>query len=1762
MYFFIFSILLSYIYSQEFETCSKQNTYYDIVSQQCGTCQDLCKLCDDYRTCLQCQPNSYYDLNTNKCVNQCKKGDFQQEYFQICIQCQVENCETCQIDGQLCQQCKQGWQLSSDQKYCLKNECLASQYSFYNPATGSCTTNCPSSSNINSRSCDSIKQFSQIKSLASRNKIIQGDIQNVYYFDQIQGEQIVVTLNAVQAVLYSYPGLIPMNQIILLSPFSVVAQDSQSLFLISNSNVQKINMQQQSISIVYEEVYYTFSFSKTQLYLFSSNYVTTYNLSDGQQKIYQINQLISVDFQPYSFNVSDNSNGNSSSPNDPQPPGQDSNKPQIQTILDSQGCLMINSTIQQTPTIQNINVFKRDFLLESQIIQQKIVNIYQAPNSPQSFQSLDNVFTSYIDSNNNQINLYFLNLNLQIQSLENSIKNISVLYTYQYDGKTRIIVIQPNYYNGIFQSAIVCANLTQNATSKEYYFEYDMPHYAQQTSQIIDQTMEALATYSLTKKLDAFLLVNQYNQVYFMKNQIFKIQMIKLVLPDSQSQLGYYGVVQSRNTILVYIMVSQQTINILNYNSCIVQSAQLQGLSFLTVAGRTNPIYSIIDNDLDTIIIMSQNRLNIFQYSTLKFLGLIDYNSYFSDNIIYYNDLSNFLAIQQASKLQFQLFDLWTPLFTNLYQNSLKSQRNRFIFNPGTNTVLYLNYNSNLLSVFNSNNYQIVSQFKFQDSLSATQYFTLLFQISNSSVLAITSSSELVIYDFTINQQVKYLSSSFNCFLYSNYTSDIYCLEYNNVLKKFDYTALDFSIVADQDVIQIQVTEFVALSKSILAFISPLGKMILLNPITLQVSPTISIQQQIDKHQEFQRRTISLNQNLIKYTVQMTIQYSSLDQIQIFQNIFSQQTIIEYQFIIQQNQIQRKGIANLTDSSFLQPQFYILSFQTIILQINLSQSNFVLNQYGNLRTLKFNNVDFIFDSNSQSNFLISNLEILILDQINIQDQQINGNYSNIMIVNVTNVLISNISISNIKITNQPLFSFQNVTNLTIIDLNLLNLDISQIIFYFFDCQMIQINQINIQKLTLQSGNIFAIFKSSLVQISNIKATQISQTTQIIRVLKSVQRELQNSQKILIATLFNLQGCYNASISNLQFENLIETGFLQSNHYALSDQLQYFSKLILIQNITFQKIQLSNQNNQLFSIVSLQAQLNQINITSISSFTNLISLSIQNDIQISNSFFSKINLQKGSIISIIQGQLILRKTNFSDSSSQGLPCAINIYQANLINITTSSFINLNNNLNKVNQTNGIVYYQGGAIGIQSSKYTLIQNSLFQNCSSLKQGGAIYSSQQMEDIFTIQMSNFIENESTQSSGGAIFLSQIGGINITKSNFTKNKALFQNGGAISLDSSNIQQFSDNTFSFNEASIGGSIYYQKINSNLFDKNQLILNNIALKFNKASFYGNNIGSIPKYIGITTHPYLDTLKIEEEYSIHNIASGNYLEKKLYLNFIDEENNPFNFIGSDIYYDRSQFYFQLNPQNNSQTIIQEGLNTILNKTIGMFELNFQSLYKISQNQQIYIISNQFESGYFLSMPLNLHFRNCVVGEIVQESNQFIVCDQCVQGRYSLKIPDMDKDVNQIQCVSCPEQAQFCQGSEIQLKDGYWRENNLTDQIYTCLLESCSFGNPQNKEGCLKGYVGPLCNSCDSKQSFWGEQYGLKDKNCYPCSEQLKQIAFVCFFIFFYAFYIAMSQQSIIASKIRIIKLKIFKQIGLLITSNQSSSGNEVSLCLRY
>ncbi len=59
------------------------------------------------------------------------------------------------------------------------------------------------------------------------------------------------------------------------------------------------------------------------------------------------------------------------------------------------------------------------------------------------------------------------------------------------------------------------------------------------------------------------------------------------------------------------------------------------------------------------------------------------------------------------------------------------------------------------------------------------------------------------------------------------------------------------------------------------------------------------------------------------------------------------------------------------------------------------------------------------------------------------------------------------------------------------------------------------------------------------------------------------------------------------------------------------------------------------------------------------------------------------------------------------------------------------------------------------------------------------------------------------------------------------------------------------------------------------------------------------------------------------------------------------------------------------------------------------------------------------------------------------------------------------------------------------------------IENCLHspENCTPEDPSSKLGCSIGYIGPLCESCDTAGSVWGERYSLTDIfTCSACQDE--------------------------------------------------------------
>ncbi|KAL4427370.1 hypothetical protein ABPG74_002341 [Tetrahymena malaccensis] len=1443
----------------------------------------------------------------------------------------------------------------------------------------------------------------------------------------------------------------------------------------------------------------------------------------------------------------------------------------------------------------------------------------------------------------------------------------------------------------------------------------------------------------------------------------------------------------------VIYSVNQQSLSRIDYQTCLIEKTPLQGIVFQTLSLIPTPIFIILDQSLDIIVVLSQDRLNIFCKSTFQFLGSLDYQNYSLNPKVIYSQSTNIISIFFYNEII--LLDLWTPFFTKLYENSISYLQNNLIFIAEQNLVLFYDYLTGVLNTHTaSNKYQLKSQLKLKESMTCTKFFFQFHKINSQTILAITSLTQFTVYDYVRNEIINSYSNSINCRFYSSYQQAIFCLEDQNVLKKFNIESFEFQSINTNLSQQLIITKFQVLSEFLLSFIDINGNLIIYNVLKQQSTNILQSIKSINKIEQVEDYVIVLNElqcltvfqlkldqgpslsvinimqfndgnkqifdflvivlknsytlifssaqsvevhnihtnqlithlptpcskqsqvkqdlnyfyvlcsfqvnvfikktlkfvnfykinpfvysglkdiqhlyqdifalilyknlilvqindnqsnlldffsnldnpmiynidfiytdqqknklhsiklqcssytnlfdiyykiqdnnletnnvlltysqqkdpfdnqenvsnaqykvylqgfNLVKYIIKMKLESTDLIPLDIYYDIFTDESIIEYQFKLNSGGINKKGIANLNSNRFILSQFQNLYFQTIILQVISTQTNFTLNPYQNMKHIKFNNVDFAF-YNQTSCLDMSYLKTVALDQILVKDGILQRQSSVIKISNVQNILIKNLTIQNMKIYNSSLFYFEDINNIKILNINIIDSSIDFNLFFFINCQFISIQNIEVHSTNLISGNIFSFLKCQQIQFTDIVFNGLyKQNIKNQARFAEIKQDFQS--KNLTTPLLNFQGCQNVNLNNMSFEKIQDLTLIQVSHYSYQNELQYYSSVFQIQNLTAKEINISNQRisvDQIFIIKSIQAFLSNVTLSDVNSNNNLINWDAQKQGIIENSQFKYINLFGGSIINMIDGQITLIRSNFSFVNSFNYPCALNVQQANQVLIIETSFKHLRTDyFANGEQVDPQSNNEGGAIKIKNYQNATMQFCLFYNCSALKSGGAIHASQsQLSSSFNILDTQFLENISKKGQGGAIYLSFVKGININKSNFESNSANEQEGGAIYLEHCDLNQFSNSIFKQNQAQIGGSLYYTSTQSPFFKNKNLIKNNIIFQNNSAKFYGKNIGSIPFWIGISLEPDIKSLKIVESFLINGISSGNYLHSSIYLNFIDEENNPLNFTDMqdmDTNSEKSQFQLQLHSQNNNQIIIQQGIYAILNQTLGLFELNFQAVYKVSQSQIIYLISNTLDNqGTYLKIKLNLQFRDCEIGEIVQESNQFIQCIECPQGKYSLKLPDM-KSQSQLQCNLCPQEAYFCQGREIKVRDGFWRENNLTDNILECQLQSCSFDNPQSINGCLKGFVGPICNSCDSKGEIWGEQYGFKNNECLPCSSNKSQIIYFVVYLLCYFLYISYTQYKIRKTKILIYKLQIFKKIDLLVTSKLSSSSS--------
>ncbi|KAL4473131.1 hypothetical protein ABPG72_007361 [Tetrahymena utriculariae] len=686
------------------------------------------------------------------------------------------------------------------------------------------------------------------------------------------------------------------------------------------------------------------------------------------------------------------------------------------------------------------------------------------------------------------------------------------------------------------------------------------------------------------------------------------------------------------------------------------------------------------------------------------------------------------------------------------------------------------------------------------------------------------------------------------------------------------------------------------------------------------------------------------------------------------------------------------------------------------------------------------NFTLIFDNNNQI-YLFSNITQSVKWQnIAIKNQNISN--TQILFSNLSDVTISNLVIDNIQF-NQDYIQSDNLSQW------------NETFILFQDCNNIYLYNITISSTSVWKRSlIFGFLRTNNVQINNLTIVN-NNFYQILA--------FQNGQNIKISQI-NMTN--NNNPSRLPYGLQAQ----QSSDYLKENSEIFAISVVGFQNTLLQGIVLKQNQNILF--------LKYIN-------------SYKSDSEQVILFNDKVQIQNCLI-----AQTITNQDSTIDDSKQINQAIISIQS------TQIQLINFSFNFNQ------------GNILIQNSNNIKIQDSVFQNNTSLD-------------------------------GGALQLNFISLTEIINSSFTLNEAL-GSGGAIFLREVQSLKFDQKSIvSQNTAQIGGGVRIISSNTN---PTQTIVNQSRVNQNTALIYGKNIGIFPFRIVVNIEEqnlrnleennsqnlkenFNDTSQIQNQkiftlnrnlgsqnLSIQSFRSGGHLP--LSIQFIDQYDQVVQFSIQKL---KGQEYpssvlselnsFQIEITANDTKVSQVTGQTFVN--YNQFQEN-NKIFKFTSlqinahplSQRAFLIkatTNSFFESAQINVDVNIQFRQCQKGEIFKMITQEIeICEVCQSGFYSL-IEPKGSSSESLSCLKCPAQAASCQGDNIVLRDGYWRENPNTDNILFCdkinQITTCKESDQESKQGCIQGYIGPLCQQCDFQGKLWSSRYTQSSLNqsCLECNK---------------------------------------------------------------
>ncbi|KAL4437690.1 hypothetical protein ABPG74_012365 [Tetrahymena malaccensis] len=1279
--------------------------------------------------------------------------------------------------------------------------------------------------------------------------------------------------------------------------------------------------------------------------------------------------------------------------------------------------------------------------------------IYASETKLLEYQNVQNLYLNeeyqiFYSLSNLSLNL-FKNAQLVDSLLFETFQQVSYPYFTQpiLISNNQFIYITFNYLNIIqvnFQtdSLVQIAKIVLQTTPDNYFYDY--------------KQNQIFLFYKSSYQLNSVQLsISNQNEVFATNLQIGDIQ--------NSFICSQFIVVPSGNLIQVYNLQSNSSSSII-----LPQQGALKLIFKLQQ-------FNNLQNNWWQIPFENQQRINNYDFmddgSFIKNILVVQKQD--SGSVLYILDLLSLQVVYQYSLNQQKIMNVVNDPFRKLIY-IVTNEATTYIFNYTLKQIsliqnpclkqAYISYDINFVYSICPNDIIIYNGLSFEQQfpsiVSGIQEVNNLINMNYNNHLILVQKSKLSII------QVKYNDTYQVVYEYSQQSIQVHSFQLITTTNNQTYAFITISNF--QNITQLQI------------------------PLQQNTICSYQIQQQ-NRAYEYMNTKIMLSQ--LTQSLQTTIQKISLVEI----TFLDGQIIQEVNFLIQSQNIDSKYSLSLrllsqyqnnifwTNSTVFSSQVINLFFRDMSLNI---QTPVDLNQNNIMQNFEIFNVSL----NLNQSLKLQNFDKVYLRQLTISPQNINQ----IIISNCELVVIDQLFLKDIKIPQLFIFSLNNNTNIIINGVYISDSIQSNFI------QINQSKQVNITNVQVKNcSNINYIFGLTQINSLNINNTLISQ--------------ISNS------TIYNIQSTIMSIIQQIQIKNSVQNTVIQIKEQDINT-IQYLCDTVIIKDIALQAIvdaaffieanviQLQNINvdNLINSFTAFNIQVNQINITNMNVTNtkpfvlglhiNLINIKSFTDLYIENIYS---NNNQISILSINQqqigGKAVIYQSSFiqfSISDNNPLIFFDSLQNIQLQNIIIQNVVSINN-------------YYSSVFVINNCDTINIIDSYFTNCTNVSgPGGVIYATE--NKLIKIQNSTFSFNQCKVQNGGALYIVnqiQQGVLQIDQSQFRNNQAFLSSGGAIYLVNNNLILQNSEFFS-NVAQIGGGIYYSQIIPDfLLDLQIYNTNNNTFSNNIGHIYGQNFGSTLRKI------YIDVQNIEApsgsfikendgKIQIQKFKSGNKI-KLSQIQLLDEEDNPikqinlnstdFSLLNSEVQSLIQQISISIAWDLQNEQIQCIGQLSTKEFANGGYSLEFQVLYKPISNMKIKIVSNSFPqlkdskgniiiNVGLLEQSIKIYLEQCSVGEIFMQYGNSIVCESCPSGKYSLNLNDK-------QCKSCPESAVSCVGSNIQLKNGYWRENENTDQIYECSFnpQSCKPELSTSKLNCDKGYKGPLCQSCDTYGQIWGEKY---------------------------------------------------------------------------